>query len=65
MKYRLIGTNDYKVDILNTIAKNRKVEDIHTITRYKNTEQHSPFLLKNMDKAVEAMCESMKKDLLL
>ena len=62
MDYKLIGSNDYTVDILQTIANNRGVESVRDITDVSEKDSLSPFLLDNMKTAVEELVSYMQAD---
>jgi len=61
MKYKLIGSNDYSVDIWQTIAENRGLESISDILDISDADVLSPFLLKNMTIAIEKLIDCMTK----
>lgn len=58
--YKLIGDN-LLFDILGTVATNRGIKDLDKIIEFSYEDISSPYLLKNMEKAVEMFSEHMKK----
>lgn len=61
MKYELIGSNDYMLNPLETVLKNRGVEDIDKFLNVSIEDTHHWSLLKNMDKAVDCLLKHVKK----
>lgn len=58
--YKLIGDNNI-LNVLNTVAKNRGVEDLNKFLNPSKEDVLSPYLLKNMKEAVEMFKKHQKK----
>jgi len=62
MKYKRIGTNNYKALPMKTLAKNRGIESLNGLINYSEDNVDSPFIIKNMREGVDLLVKSMKND---
>lgn len=61
MKYELIGSNDYFLNPIETILKNRGIEDIQSFLNVSEKNVIHWSNLENVDKAVDCLLEHVEK----
>lgn len=61
MKYELIGTNDYMMNPIDIILKNRGIEDIQSFLHTDESSVIHWSKLRNIENAVECLIEHVKK----
>lgn len=60
LNYRLIGDNDYIFDPQGTVLNNRGIIDIDTFINPTEQVVHNPFLLKNLNKAIDCLLKHIE-----
>ncbi|PAD70574.1 single-stranded-DNA-specific exonuclease RecJ [Bacillus sp. 7586-K] len=62
MDYRLIGKNDFLLNPIDTILKNRGIEDVQSFLNISNKHVYHWSKLKNIHRAIDCLLKHINKD---